>query len=95
LYNKDISYVSPIFIGDFTMGNISVTILPPVERSGASGKIYENVRPTRIELLTLPEHLSSHAVFSEDCVTRTLVLFVCFVGRCLSLCSLSLGHYVV
>ena len=66
-----------------------------MERSGANGKIDENVRPTRIELLTLPEHLSSHAVFSEDRVTRSSVLFVCFVGRCLSLCPFSPGHYVV
>jgi hypothetical protein len=38
------------------------------------------------ELLTLPEHLSSPPVFSEVRVTRSLVLFVCFVDRCLSFC---------
>ena len=31
------------------------------------------------ELLTLPEHLSSRSVFSEIRVTRSLVLYVCFV----------------
>ena len=36
------------------------------------------------ELLTLPEHLSSPPVFSGVRVTRSLVLYVCFVDRCLS-----------
>jgi hypothetical protein len=36
------------------------------------------------ELLTLPEHLSSPPVFSGVRVTRSLVLCVCFVDRCLS-----------
>jgi hypothetical protein len=33
------------------------------------------------ELNTLPEHLSSPPVFSEVLVTRSLVLYVCFVDR--------------
>ena len=41
------------------------------------------------ELLTLPEHLSSPAVFSGVQVTRSLVLYVCFVDRCLSFCTFS------
>jgi hypothetical protein len=36
------------------------------------------------ELLTLPEHLSSPPVFSGVRVTRSLVLCICFVYRCLS-----------
>ena len=36
------------------------------------------------ELFTLPEHLSLPPVFSGVRVTRSLVLFVCFVDRCLS-----------
>ena len=36
------------------------------------------------ELLILPEHLGSLPVFSEVCVTRSLVLCLCFVDRCLS-----------
>jgi hypothetical protein len=33
--------------------------------------------------------------FSGVCVTRSLVLCVCFVDRCLSFCSFSFGHCVV
>jgi hypothetical protein len=47
------------------------------------------------ELLTLPEHLSSPPIFSEVRVTRSLVLYVCFVDRCLSFCTFSFGHGVV
>jgi hypothetical protein len=43
----------------------------------------------------LPEHLSSPPVFSGVHVTRFLVLYVCFVDRCLSFCTLSFGHCVV
>ena len=46
------------------------------------------------ELLTLPEHLSSPPVFSGVHVTRSLVLYVCFVDRCLSFCLLSLPNKV-
>ena len=47
------------------------------------------------ELPTLPGHLSSPPVFSRVCVTRSLVLYVCFVDRCLSFCTFSFGHCVV
>jgi len=47
------------------------------------------------ELLTLPEHLSSAPVFSGVRVTRSLVLYVCFVDRCLSFCTFSFGHCAV
>ena len=47
------------------------------------------------ELLTLPEHLSSSPVFNGVRVTRSLVLYVCFVDRCLSFCTFSFGHCVV
>jgi hypothetical protein len=47
------------------------------------------------ELLTLPEHLSSPPVFSGVRITRSLVLYVCFVDRCLSFCTFSFGHFVV
>jgi hypothetical protein len=33
--------------------------------------------------------------FSEVPVTRSLVLYVCFVDRCLSFCTFSFGHCVV
>jgi hypothetical protein len=44
------------------------------------------------ELLTLPEHLSSPRLFSGVRVTWSLVLYVCFVYRCLSFCTFSFGH---
>jgi len=47
------------------------------------------------ELLTFPEHLSSPPVFSGVFVTRSLVLYVCFVDRCLSFCTFSFDHCVV
>ena len=47
------------------------------------------------ELLTLPEHLSLPPVFTGVRVTRSLVLYVCFVDRCLSFCTFSFCHCVV
>jgi len=46
------------------------------------------------ELLTLPEHPSSLPIFSGVRNTRSLVLCVCFVDRCLSFCPF-FGHCVV
>jgi hypothetical protein len=42
------------------------------------------------ELLTLSELLSSPPGFSGVRVTRSLVLYVCFVDRCLSFCLLAI-----
>ena len=47
------------------------------------------------EMLTLPEHLSSPPVFSGVRFARSLLLYVCFVDRCLSFCTFSFGHCVV
>ena len=48
------------------------------------------------ELITLLEHLSSTLVFSGIRVTWSLVLYVCFVDRCLSFCHcFFFGHCVV
>jgi len=47
------------------------------------------------ELFTLPEYLSSPPVFSGVRVTRSLVLYICFVDRCLFFCTFSFGHCVV
>jgi hypothetical protein len=44
-------------------------------------------RLTRRVPLVLPEHLSSPPVFSGVHVTRSLVLYVCFVDRCLFFCT--------
>jgi hypothetical protein len=46
-------------------------------------------------LFTLPEHLSLLPGFSGVRVTRSLVLYVCFVDHCLSFCTFSFGHCVV
>ena len=43
------------------------------------------------ELSTLREHLSSPPVFIVVRVTRSLVLCVCFVDRCLSFCTFLLA----
>jgi hypothetical protein len=47
------------------------------------------------QLLTRTEQLNSPPVFSGVRVTRSLVLYVCFVDRCLSFCAFSYGHCVV
>ena len=47
------------------------------------------------ELPTLPEHLSSPPIFSGVRVTRSFVLCVCFVDRCLTFCTFNFCHYVV
>jgi hypothetical protein len=46
------------------------------------------------ELPTLPKHLTS-APFSGVRVTRSLVLYVCFVDCCLLFCTFSFGQCVV
>jgi hypothetical protein len=46
-------------------------------------------------LLTLPEYQSSPPVFSGVRVTRSLVLYVCFVDHCSSFCTFSVDHCVV
>ena len=43
------------------------------------------------EQLTFPEHPSSVPVFSGVCVTRSLVLCVCFVNHCLSFFAIVLS----
>ena len=43
----------------------------------------------------LQEHMSWTLVFCGVRVTRSLVLCVCFVDRCLSFCPFSFGHCVV
>ena len=43
------------------------------------------------ELPTFPEHMSSPPVFGVARVTRSLVLCVCFVDRCLYFCTFFWG----
>jgi hypothetical protein len=47
------------------------------------------------ELLILSEHLSSLPLFNGVRVTRSLLLCVCFVDRCLSFCPFPFDHFVV
>jgi hypothetical protein len=47
------------------------------------------------EWYNLNAYLSSPPVFSGVRVTRSLVLYVCFIDRCLSCCTFSFGHCVV
>ena len=93
IFHLDIVVVS--FIGG---GNRSTRRKPPTCRKSRTNFITGFVtRLTRRvqELPTLPEHLSSLPVFSGVRLTRSLVLCVCFVDRCLSFCTFSFGHYVV
>jgi len=57
-------------------------------------RLTQSVSLVEQELLTLREHLSSPPVFSGVRVTRSLVLYVCFVDRCLSFCTFYFGHCV-
>jgi hypothetical protein len=78
--------------GDRKMFEVMTSILP----KGTLGSVASLLAATlHQELLTLPEHLSSPPVFSGVRVTRSLVLYVCCVDRCLSFCTFSFGHCVV
>ena len=63
--------------------------------TGFVTKLTRQVSLVEQELPTLPEHMSSPPIFSGICVTRSLVLYVCFVDRCLPFYTFSLGHSVV
>ena len=63
--------------------------------SGFVTRLTRRVQLVEQELLTHPEHLSLPPVFSGICATRSLVLYVCFVDRCLSFCPFSFGHCVL
>ena len=45
--------------------------------------------------LSLPEHMSSPALISGVRVTRSLVLCLCFLDRCLSFFTFSFNHCVI
>jgi hypothetical protein len=53
--------------------------------------VFQKYEPKQ-ELLTLPQDLNSPQAFIGIRVTRSLVLYVCFVDRCLSFCTFSFGH---
>ena len=73
-------YFSYVLLGPFLIHDWFVTRL---------------TRRVSLVKLTLLEHLSSPALFSEVRVTRSLVLCVCFEDHCLSFCRFSFGHCVV
>ena len=58
-------------------------------------RLTQRVTLVEQELLTFPELLSSPPVFGGVCVTWSLVLCVCFVDRCLSICPFTFCHCVV
>ena len=79
-----------------TLWNICVTndhgYVPLVVNTSKSFPRSWRVWLVKQELRTLPKHLSSPSVFSGVRVTRSLVVCVCFVDRCLSFCTFSFGH---
>ena len=82
------------------MTRIYVPLVVNTSRSFPYSRLFTGfvTRFTRLveqELLTLPECPSSPQVFSGVRVTRSSVLCVCFVDRCLSFCTFSFGHCVV
>ena len=62
--------------------------------TGFVTRLTRRVPLVKQELPNLPEHLSSPPVFSGVRVTRSLVLYVCFVDRCFSFCTFSFDHCV-
>ena len=48
-----------------------------------------------VVLLLYIKYLSSPPVFSGVRVTRSLVVYVCFIDRCLTFCTFSFGHCIV
>ena len=80
--NTDMFYLSQILPGAFVI-------------HGFVTGLTRRVPLVELEMLTLPEHLRSLPVFSGVCVTRSLVLCVCFVDRCFTFCTFSFGHCVV
>ena len=70
--------------------------LIPLVYSNSSYRVCNTmVQLVEQELFTLSDHLSSPSVFSGVRITRSLVLCVCFVDRCLSFCTFSFGLCVV
>ena len=60
--------------------------------TGFVSRLTRRVSLVEQELFTLLEHLSSPPVCSGVRVSRSLVLCVCIVDRCLSFCTFSFGH---
>jgi hypothetical protein len=72
--------------------NVRISFFPHSRLiTGFITRLTRRVPPVEQELLTIPEHPSSPPVFGGDRVTRSLVLYVCFVDRCLSFCTFHLA----
>ena len=86
----EIKYILRIY---FTTGKLRYKNKTYFYRCGVQPLWHCRPRVVREETNTL--HLSSPSVFSGGPVTRSLVLCICLVDRCLSFCPFSLGHCVV
>jgi hypothetical protein len=74
----------------------SISLLPNLLTiSEVVTRFTQRVQLLEQELLTLPKHLSSPPVLSGVCVSRSLVVCICFVDHCMSFCPFSFGHCVV
>ena len=60
--------------------------------TGFVTRLTRRVPLVEVELLILPEHLSSPPAFSGVRVTWSLVLCVCFVDHCLCFCTFYFDH---
>ena len=72
-----------------------VALVVNTSRSFPRSRLTRRVSLVEEELLTLPEYGSSPPFFNGVRVTRSLVLYVCFIDRWLSFCTFSFGHRVV
>jgi hypothetical protein len=75
--------------------NTSPSFLHSRRITGFATRLTRRVPLVEQELPTLPEHMSTPPVFSGVRVTRSLVLYVCFVNCCLSFCTFSFDNCVV
>jgi hypothetical protein len=85
---KDHGYVSLV-------ANTSWTFPHSWLITGFVTRLTQRVPLVKQELLTLPKYLSSTPVFSGVRVTRSLVLYICFVDRFLTFCPFSFDQCVV
>ena len=80
------AYITGMFCSDAGPDTILV--------KGFVTRLTRPVPLVELELLTLPERLSSPQIFRDVRVTRSLVLCVCFLDIYLSFCSFSFDHCV-
>ena len=76
-----------VSMGTISVWKVAVKQHISVSTFNSNYRLTRRVSLVEQELLILPEHLSSSKVFCGAYVTRSLVLYVCCVDRCLSLCT--------